>query len=73
MQKSKTIDVVVRVRCPKWLTAAHARREIRTLINEQTHYGALNPETSTSWAADNIGADNFRAVSVKPLPKTPPA
>lgn len=70
MSNSKTIDVVVRVRCPKWLTAAQARREIRTLINEQTHHGTLQPEIETRWAADSIGSDNFRAVSVKPLPKT---
>lgn len=70
MPNSKTIDIVVRVRCPKWLTAAQARREVRTLINEQTHHGTLQPEIKTRWADDSIGSHNFRAVSVKLFPKT---
>lgn len=68
MSKTKLVDVIVRVRCPSWLTAAQARREIRSLINDQTHFGTIRPSKETSFALDDIGSDNFRALSVRALP-----
>ncbi|GGN55542.1 hypothetical protein GCM10011349_32300 [Novosphingobium indicum] len=70
MPSSKTIDVVVRIRCPKWLTQAQARREVRTLINDQTHHGHVEPCAARPWDSEVIGAENFRAVAVKPAPQS---
>lgn len=36
--KRKTLTMQVTVSVPAWMTAADARREVRTLINEQCNY-----------------------------------
>jgi hypothetical protein len=69
MPRRKTLDLVVRISCPTWLTAAQARREVRTLINEQTHFGHIEPDNPNGLLAEIIGPENFRAKSVSPLPK----
>lgn len=38
MKSRKRITMTVTVSVPHWLTAADARREVRTLINDQTNY-----------------------------------
>ncbi len=55
MPKRKRITMLVTVSVPAEMTAAEARREVRSLVNEMT-----------TWAAD---FDEIVAVSVKALPK----
>lgn len=38
-KKKKQITMLVTVSCPQELTAAQARKEVRTLINEQAFWG----------------------------------
>lgn len=38
--KRKTLHMLLKVTVPAHLSAAHARREVRTLINEQCNYSA---------------------------------
>jgi len=64
---TKTVTMLVEVRCPVWLTAAQARREVRTLINEQTFYGCHALSRSGDW--DEIGDHNFRAKRVTAPPQ----
>lgn len=58
----------VTVRCPRTLSADAARREVRTLINEQCFFGARY--TSAPYTTDHIGADSFKATSVRPAKTT---
>lgn len=65
MAKSrKRVTMTVTVSCPRWLTAAQARKEVRTLINEQCFYGHTGRNSDRQFW-DEVGEDNFRAVSVK--------
>lgn len=67
-KKRKTVRMVVEVSCPGWLTAAQARREVRTLINEQCFFG--HHKCDDGWhVADVIGDNNFRARKVESLAK----
>lgn len=61
MKRTKLLTMTVTVRAPAWLSASAARREVKTLINEQCFYGARKPGTF-----DEIGDDNFRATKVRP-------
>lgn len=36
--RRKTLTVQVEITVPSWMTAAEARREVRTLINHQANY-----------------------------------
>lgn len=58
----KKITMLVTVSVPDWLSAADARREVRTLLNEQCFYGAMHPE-----GLDSIDEYNFRAARVASL------
>ena len=49
---TKQVRMVVVVRVPRSCTAAEARREVRTLVNEQCMYA--------------LDSDDIHAVSVKP-------
>jgi hypothetical protein len=60
-RKTKRLRMIVEVTCPDWLAPIRARREVRTLINQQTHYGHRGPRP-----LQEIGEDNFRAISVRP-------
>ena len=42
--KSKTVAMSVTVRVPAWMTAAQARLEVRTLVNDQANYLSYGPE-----------------------------
>lgn len=44
MAKRKKITVEVTVTFPSWMTAAQARREVRTLINNQSNYLDHGPD-----------------------------
>lgn len=55
----KRVRMVVEVSCPRWLTAAQARKEVRTLINEQCHWGHEN-------RFECVDESNFRAAAVRP-------
>lgn len=59
-REMKELEVVVKVRIPKWLSPKAARREIRALVNEQTFYGHRR-----AGSFDEIGEGNFRAVAVR--------
>lgn len=61
-KQTKTVTMQVTVRCPKWLTAQQARREVRTLINEQCFYGQPSID---GWS--DVNESNFRAASVRPM------
>lgn len=41
---TKRVRMDVTVSVPIWMPAAHARREVRTLINEQSNYLDHGPE-----------------------------
>lgn len=56
--KSKTVTMQVTVKCPSWLTPAQARREVRELINNQTHYGHQQRDPAHEWA--EVSDQNFR-------------
>lgn len=60
--KRKTVTMTVTVSCPKWLTAAQARKEVRSLINDQAFWGHYH--YSESGHADVISEYNFKARSV---------
>ena len=60
MTRRKQITMTVTVSAPVWLTAAQARKEVRTLINQQTFWGHRDP-TGEVW---EIGESNFRAAKV---------
>jgi len=59
MSKRKQIAMIVIVSVPHRLTASDARREVRTLINNQSN-----------WLAD-IDEGDVKAISVKPAPFKP--
>lgn len=40
----KQIKMTVTVSAPSWMTQAQARREVRTLINEQRNYMSEGPD-----------------------------
>lgn len=56
----KTIDLVVTVSVPTWLSRRQAAKEVRSLINEQAFWGHRKPGTF-----DEIDDHNFRARKVK--------
>lgn len=58
-RKTKTVTMTVTVRCPSWLTAAQARKEVRSLVNYQAFWGHLRPD-----GCDDVGDHNFRATKV---------
>lgn len=43
MKRRKQITMTVTVSVPRWMTAAQARREVRTLINDQCNYMSHGP------------------------------
>jgi|GEM_PF-6641029 len=43
MPKKKVVEVIVKLRVPAWMTPSEARREVRTLINEQCNFMAYGP------------------------------
>ncbi|SNB84440.1 hypothetical protein SAMN06265338_1364 [Rhodoblastus acidophilus] len=47
-QKTKIVTMLVMVRVPAFLSAAQARREVRTLINEQSGFLSTAPITKRS-------------------------
>lgn len=55
-RRKKQITLTVTLSVPSWLTKAQARKEVRSLINEQAFYGSRKPGT---W--DEIDQFNFRA------------
>lgn len=63
-RKRKLVTMTVTVSCPTWLTAAQARKEVKTLINDQAFWGHINPGTY-----DEIMEHNFKARSVKAVAK----
>lgn len=43
-RKTKVVTMELAVTVPKWMTVAQARREVRTLINEQCGYLSHGPD-----------------------------
>ena len=64
--KFKHLSTHIKVKIPKWLAPVHARREVRTLINEQTFWGQRKPGSF-----EGIDRDCFRLVSCEAVPKHP--
>jgi hypothetical protein len=62
-KKTKEVTMTVTVRCPDWLTAAQARKEVRSLIKDQVHWG--HEENASRFKFECIDEYNFKVVSVK--------
>jgi len=54
----KRVTMQVTVSVPTWMTAREARREVRTLINEQCNYMSLGQDDQ------QVDPDTVRAVRV---------
>ena len=65
-RKRKTVRMVVEVSCPRWLTAAQARKEVRSLINHQAFWGHQPPYDAPG-REEEISEYNFRAARVGPV------
>lgn len=63
-KKKKQVTMLVTVSCPSWLTAAQARKEVRTLINDQAFWGH---RPGFDFSLDEIDQYNFRASKVSPV------
>ncbi len=61
MAKRKRVTMQVTVTCPSWLTAAQARKEVRSLIQHQAHFGHKSPDM----VFDEIDEYNFKVLAVK--------
>lgn len=59
MANRKRTTLKVEITFPAWMTAAEARREIRTLINNQTNWLDHGPDYQ------DVDERTIRAVSVK--------
>jgi hypothetical protein len=44
MKKRKQITMTVTLSVPHWMTAAWARREVKTLVNDQANYLSPGPD-----------------------------
>lgn len=64
-RKRKLVTMTVTVSCPTWLTAAQARREVKSLINDQAFWGHSGP----GHCYDEISEYNFKARRVGPVAK----
>lgn len=64
-RKRKLVTMTVTVSCPTWLTAAQARREVKSLINDQAFWGHYDPTGD----GNDISEYNFKARSVGPVEK----
>lgn len=56
MTRKKQIMLSITVSGPSWMTKEMAKREVRSLINDQAFYGSRR--NFFSW--DEIGNSNFR-------------
>lgn len=61
--KKKLVTMRVTVSVPKWLSAAQARKEVRSLIQHQAFWGHYNGEVG-----EDIGGHNFKVKGVGPCP-----
>lgn len=59
MAKRKELTMSVRVSVPAWMTAAQARREVRTLINQQCNYLTSGP-MELGWPEVSVKARQVR-------------
>lgn len=59
MAKRKRMTLRVEITFPAWMTAAEARREVRTLINKQTNWLAYGRD----W--QEVDERTIRGVAVK--------
>lgn len=64
MADRKRMTLKVTISFPAWMTAAEARREVRTILNNQTNYLSHGPD----W--QEVDERTVRAVSVKPEKRT---
>lgn len=60
----KTLTMTVQVSVPSFMTAAQARREVRTLINNQSNYLSGITDRSGNWR--DVDDKTVRAKSVSP-------
>lgn len=59
----KVIAMAVTVSVPTWMTAAEARREVRTLINNQSNWLSGKRDAAGNWR--DVGTETVRAKSVR--------
>lgn len=59
-KRKKQISMVVTVSVPAWLTAAQARKEVRSLIGGQCFFG--HERRDGAW--EEIDSDNFKVREV---------
>lgn len=62
----KRIRMTVEVSCPTWLTAAEARREVKSLINNQAFWGSHRYAPAPYFGYVEVDESNFRAAKVRP-------
>ncbi len=60
-KRKKVVRMVVEVSVPSWLSAAAARKEVRSLISDQAFWGHGAPD-----GIDEIGDHNLKVRSVRP-------
>jgi len=62
--RKKVVSMVVEVSVPAWLTAAQARKEVRSLIQHQAFHGHMGRNHAHElW--DEIGEGNFKVRAVR--------
>lgn len=60
-RRKKEVTMLVTVSVPRWLTAAQARKEVRSLIQHQAFWGHMHPEH------DEISEYNLKVKRVGPV------
>ncbi len=58
-KKTKLVNLALTVSVPSWMTAAQARREVRTLINDHCNWMSQGPQ------GEEFDDDAVRAVAVR--------
>lgn len=61
IKRRKELNMTVKVTVPAWMTVAQARREVRTLINDQANYLSYNP---ADWQQE-VTEKSIRAKAVR--------
>lgn len=61
MRKRKQVTMSVTVSVPSWMTAAQARREVRTLINDQCNFLSSGP-MELGWPGVDVKARQVRPI-----------
>ena len=63
--KRKQITLTVTLSMPAWLTAAQAKRELRTRVNDLTMWGFTTPSNDFT----EMEVEDFRIRKIAPAPR----